>query len=225
MGFSETLNALCVVLSSLCPFVAMGWYYLQLRRRETAASFTNLILSIINDALLSAAAIYNHQGIGPLLVSGSFAFAGTVCAYEVWRQGNEKLIFSRLDYSCAIGCVLGWVDLLSCNLELATHFIKSDTLALFGSLIGTTLNTIVCIPLMGVFLSEPGPTGKLPHRRFRSLRFLNPIWPFIVGTIGFLSALLIVPTTSFATMAQPVGLFLNNVVITVLAAVWAWRRM
>jgi hypothetical protein len=213
---------LLTILATACSIGAMGWYYLQLRRRETTGSVTTSGLCAANNALLSGTALLTGQGIGPAVMMAGFAAVGMLCAHVLRKQNPGPLEFSTLDKVCVAGCVAGWATLGAGFVPGASTMVTPENLAMVGSMAGTAVNSIACLPIMRLLMARPSAEELRPEARIKSP--IRPVLPYLVSTAAMTLGLLSVTNLTWRSGIQPAVLLGQTLVLTGMATLWALRR-
>jgi len=216
--------------------MSLGWYYLQVRARTTAASLPTAMLFAANDiVLLGAALVTAKQGIGTQLVYGIFVLGNVAVANTLWRreglegasENPRRPLFDRFtttDKACIVACGLGMLSLVASKIPFLTRGLDAEQIVLCSAGIATAVNIVACVPLYVNALAAPKPDEKLDVTRGRLRAISLTVTPLALGTVGLLSSLFTIDAYSLSTLMSPLGLALNNTCLTVAFGVWAWRR-
>ena len=213
-------------LGAASSLTAMGWYYQQLRRKETAVNLTTLSLGAANDLLLCGAALLTGQGLIAAATTGAFSVGALLCIAEVWKNHREAIKFSNVDKLCAAITVPGLLLLAASRIPAVAEVVAPEVLTTIGSVLGVAVNGIIIAPLARTLLSPVAANEKLlDTQNGKVWAMAKPMLPYAVGTFGLGLSIFGVPAISFAQLFQPSALFATNLVLTGLLLVWSSRRL
>jgi hypothetical protein len=216
--------------------IALGWYYLQVRARTTAASLPTAMLFMANDMVLFGTALATaNQGIGTKVVCGLFLMCNAATFSHLWsREGaddsaktSRRTLFSRfsvMDKFCMIACSVGIVSLVATKIPFLTPGISPAELLLGTAIVATAVKIVCSIPLYVSALAAPQPGEELAVKRGRIHTIGTTVMPLVLGTVGLASSLFTIEAYSLSTLMSPVGLTINNAALTIAFGIWAWRR-
>jgi hypothetical protein len=224
------------VLGPLLGMTSMGWYYLQLRSRQTAGNLTTSMLAALNSAvLLGGACLTEGQGLAATSLYGVFCVLDLLVGRELWKQRREERVlhqaaeepFQRLtplEKVCIVGGVTGMVALAASKMQLVHQLIDPSMLVLGSNALATVVGCTNSLPLLMMLIAKPLPEERLakPNGRLRAI--LKPVVPYMLGTCSFACAALGVQEASVATLLAPVGFMAHSLLLTGAVGVWAWRR-
>lgn len=228
--FAMTVIGVCTSAMSL------GWYYLQVRARTTAASLPTAMLFTANDiVLLGSALLTANQGIGTSLVYGIFVLGNAAVFNTLWRlegvegasENSRRPLFARFtttDKACIVACGLGMLSLVASKIPFLTRGLDAQQIVLCSAGIATAVNIVACVPLYVNALAAPKQDEKLDVTIGRLRAIALTVAPLALGTVGLVSSLLTIDVYSMSTLMSPLGLALNNTCLSVAFGVWTWRR-
>jgi hypothetical protein len=220
---------------------AMGWYYKQVKTGTTASNLVSASLFLANDAVLFGSALMTPgQGVTTRAVYGIFAGVGIAVLHAVLQQSKKKAelqgqsasgsqsrpSLSKTDWFCIAACSMGLAALAATQVPWVKGLVAKETLVLFGSALGATVNFVAAVPFIFNCLLKPKPGEQtIDAHRGVARAVLAPVAPFALGSFAIATGLATLEEFTLATLVSPVGLLTTNVLLTTSVGIWAYNRL